>query len=428
MVDAPRHPVSSALNPSIPNESIFDHQLSLAQIGPESFRPRAAVYMLWASDKPILLSTTANLGHAVRTRLDPGQAAHKTDYRAITSHVSWRYVNSAFAANWWYLRASRIYYPDQYRSLLGWHPAWFLRVDMGTSTVPPTVDVRNSVGNMEEAIFGPFASRRIARQLANWLIDHFELCRYEDILRKSPLGQACAYKEMGKCPAPCDGTVSMDAYRHSVADAIAWLMQIAPITRSASRAADLLLYQLAAARMKQAAVRMDFRLAAKIKTQLEALDDQFHSLPDGWGPVNKWKYIVLHRGQTSRWIEPWLVAPGDCRCLPPVQAKDALADAPAFIHALNFQWESDALPAAASSVTTDWQDDILALLTYHLNRTRDPGLYLSPAMVGRESDLAARLADWLGQPATATVAEMASDAVARPGQPEMGEAAGNDIV
>lgn len=392
-------------------DTLFDNQIAAAQVGRDIFKPRAAIYMLHTADKPILLSTTANLKHAVGLRLGPERAPNKTDYQAITTHVSWRYVNSAFAANWWYLLTSRRFYPDQYRSLLAWHYPWFLRLDMGGPSKPPTVEVKNSVAQLDEFTFGPLTSRRAAHGLANWLLEHFDLCRYEDILRKSPHGQPCAYKEMGKCPAPCDGTIPMDTYRQTVQDAVALLTQLAPITRTASDVVDMPWYALATDRMKQAAVRMDFRSAAKIKKQLESLADQFQSALAGWGLVTQWKYITLQRGPTRRWIEPWIVLPGMCTCLPPVDAKTALADAPAFIRHVKKQLD-DGLPSVVPfSQDTALLNDVFALLTYHLNRSRDPGLYFTPADMGRESEMAHRVAEWLGEPDASAVVEMASDSV-----------------
>ncbi len=45
------------------------------------------------------------------------------------------------------------------------------------------------------------------------MVDAFDLCRYPNILKQAPRGVACAYKEMGRCPAPCDGTEALELYR-----------------------------------------------------------------------------------------------------------------------------------------------------------------------------------------------------------------------
>ncbi len=415
MRDSERHLDPPALKSPMESDIIFDHQRPASQVAEREFKPRAAVYMLSANDKPILLATTANLKHAVSLRLGVERAPHKTDYHAITTHVSWRYVNSAFAASWWYLRASRQYYPGQYRSLLAWRSPWFLCIDMGGPHKPPTLNVQNSVGRLDDFTFGPLASRREASRLANWLLEQFDLCRFEDILRKSPRGQPCAYKEMGKCPAPCDGSVSMDAYRQAVQDAVNLLRQMAPMACTFASAADLPWYQQAAERMKQAAVVMNFRLAAKIKNQLQSLTDEFKSGPCGWGAVNQWRYMALQRGNTRRWIEPWIVRPGVCISLPPVEAKVAMADGAVFISQLQKQMNDLPLPPDIPPTETSLVDDVFALFTYHLNRSRDPGLYLLEADLENESATAHRVAQWLGQTDSSTVQEMASDASATSG-------------
>ena len=59
-----------------------------------------------------------------------------------------------------------------------------------------------------------------AARLIQLVEDSFDLCRYYNILVESPNTKACAYKEMGKCPAPCDGTIPMSQYHQMIEQSV----------------------------------------------------------------------------------------------------------------------------------------------------------------------------------------------------------------
>src|SRR6185295_16204268 len=60
---------------------------------------------------------------------------------------------------------------------------------------------------------GPIADKDTAGRLIERTIDAFDLCRYHHLLVQAPRATACAYKEMGRCPAPCDGSETMAGFR-----------------------------------------------------------------------------------------------------------------------------------------------------------------------------------------------------------------------
>ena len=64
---------------------------------------------------------------------------------------------------------------------------------------------------------------------------------------------------MGKCPAPCDGSISMDQYRVLVELSLKVLLDPADYVREQER------------RMGQAAAELRFEIAARIKTYVEQL-------------------------------------------------------------------------------------------------------------------------------------------------------------
>ena len=77
------------------------------------------------------------------------------------------------------------------------------------------------------------------------------------MLRQAPQGQACAYKEMGRCPAPCDGTVRMAHYHQAIAASVEF----------ACGRSDTRLSQLEQS-MTEAARRLEFERAARIREGL----------------------------------------------------------------------------------------------------------------------------------------------------------------
>ncbi len=370
----PQNPDACAALPDL--ETLFTHTIDAGALPTAGVSPRPAVYLLAADQKPILLATTANLKRAIQMRLGAGADPRKTDYAAITTHVRWRYVGSALAASWWYYLAALCLYPANYRSLLSWRAPWFIRISGAGSDGIPSIEITNQLDSADAHAFGPFSARSSARAAADLIIELFDLCRYEEILRKAPHGQACAYKEMGKCPAPCDGSVPLHRYHDAVAEAAALLRHIGPACGPHGDAAEIAWYAASTQEMKRAAVQMEFRQAAKIKHKLEMFSDFLATTPPSWGPADRWKYVCLERGKTRRWVEPWIIEPGAVRRLHPVDAKQVMTDVPAFLDGL---WTAPAISQRVPLV------DSFALLTYHLNRSRDPGLYLSEGQLSAKA-------------------------------------------
>src|SRR3982751_5231714 len=126
--------------------------------------------------------------------------------------------------------------------MVGFKPAWFIQVDP-TNNFPRYIKTIAPLGK-RGSVIGPLEDKHAAARLMQLAEDGFDLCRYYPILVESPNAKACAYKEMGKCPAPCDGSVSMDAYRQLVSLSLRTLVDPRPMLadqekRMRSAAADL---------------------------------------------------------------------------------------------------------------------------------------------------------------------------------------------
>lgn len=64
---------------------------------------------------------------------------------------------------------------------------------------------------------GPFTSRSVAEQSMTALHESFPIRQCSGKMAKSPTGTACVLAELGRCLAPCEGTVAADDYATVVA-------------------------------------------------------------------------------------------------------------------------------------------------------------------------------------------------------------------
>src|SRR5439155_16195446 len=119
----------------------------------------------------------------------------------------WRRVDSAFEADVVYLAAARELFPRTYRGMIGFRPAWFVHVnpEHNFPRYVKTIDATTRAG----LLLGPLEDKHDAARLIEIIEDSFDLCRYYHVLVEAPNAMACAYTQMGKCPAPCDGSISM---------------------------------------------------------------------------------------------------------------------------------------------------------------------------------------------------------------------------
>jgi excinuclease UvrABC nuclease subunit len=221
---------------------------------------RWVVYLLTdAQDRPVQLLCVKNLRYSLKRRLGGQEMiglSRRVNYRELVRHVHWRRVDSTFEADWIYFEAARIAFPQSYRGMVGLRPAWFIHVNPETNfpRYVKTIDLSRS-----GLLLGPVEDKHAAARLIELLEDSFDLCRFYPILIEAPNGKACAYKGMGKCPAPCDGSISVDQYHRMIQRSADVLLDPEPAVREQQN------------RMKQAAADLQFEVAAKIKSFAEQL-------------------------------------------------------------------------------------------------------------------------------------------------------------
>ena len=131
-------------------------------------------------------------------------------------------MGSSFEADWAYLQIARELLPHAYGALLDKWRGWWVHCNPDAPFPRWVKTARPYAAPMGRAgtYLGPVHDKHAAQRYIESIENAFDLCRYHHILVQSPAATACAYKELGRCPAPCDGSISMDAYRDLVREAV----------------------------------------------------------------------------------------------------------------------------------------------------------------------------------------------------------------
>jgi len=251
-----------------------------------------------ADDRPVQLLCVKNLRASLKRRLGGSEQvgpSRRVNYRDLVRYVRYRRVDSAFEADWLYYEIARQVFPQSYQGMVGFRPAWFIHVDPQHNfpRYIKTTDLSRS-----GLYIGPLADKHAAARLIQLIEDLFDLCRYYNILVEAPNASACAYKEMGKCPAPCDGSLSMEQYRHLIEWSAKTLVDPADAVRAHKN------------RMQQAALALKFESAGKIKTYVE----QMSQLGNGSYRHARWLkdfvFVSFQHGPRGGTMKVFLILPG----------------------------------------------------------------------------------------------------------------------
>jgi excinuclease UvrABC nuclease subunit len=103
---------------------------------------------------------------------------------------------------------------------------------------------------------------------------------------------------MGKCVGPCDGTISLEAYRELVAHSAAVLSDPQDHIREQTR------------RMHQAAAELRFETAERIKAYVEQLSQLGKGPFRHVRPLTEFTWLALQRGPREGTAKAFLVTPG----------------------------------------------------------------------------------------------------------------------
>lgn len=259
--------------------------------------------------RPVLILGAARLRDAIARRLAPPStpgspdpaAARKADLRPVVSRVRGAEVGSSLEGDLLFLRLAHEAMPETFRAVMDRRRTWFLHVCAEDAfpkfTVIPTSAMPASVPD-RGTLIGPVADKHGAQRLQQTLEDLFDLCRFHHILVKAPHGTACAYKELGKCPAPCDGSETMDDYRARVGDAITFAHDPSTLMTDLER------------EMARAAGETDFERASALKSRLEtARSISGHKTRHAAGDWRR-GWAVLSGGPDPGSIRVFVIGPG----------------------------------------------------------------------------------------------------------------------
>ncbi len=245
----------SLIATALPSRLGWSARPSAAELAAAPARP--AVYLLEDElERPVFLGMTQDLRRVLRARMaEAVEPTRRADVAAVSRGVRWREAHSAFESRLWYWRLARTVHPHDYRERLDFGPAWFLTVDLESRAA--LIDVTERVWRVPGAFAGPFPTRRDAQATLDGLRDLFDLCRHPEEVARAPGGRRCAYYDMGRCDAPCDGTAPLapyaqrtrEAWRFVTGGCAAWI-------------------ESATERMRDAAAAQRFEAAAQLKQQI----------------------------------------------------------------------------------------------------------------------------------------------------------------
>jgi len=251
----------------------------------------ALLLLIDAEQRPVLLATTQHLRRFVTGRLAVADQAPRprADLRQIVRGVRWRTVASPLEGRWWHYRVARVLYPDRYREMLAFGPAWFLHLDARQRV--PQIRVSNRIWCTGGQFVGPWPTRREAQETLDGLCDLFDLCRYPEQVQRTPHGTRCAYYDMGRCDAPCDGTALLEPYVERCRQAWAFVCgRMAPWIEAAET------------RMRAAAREQRYEEAARLKQQIDLVRRWQREWPGRIRLAEQWNdLLALPVGRRRAW-------------------------------------------------------------------------------------------------------------------------------
>ena len=260
------------------------------------------VYLLTdEQDQTVQLAACESLRRVLTRRLDPDRAAsadRRADLRAVVRRIHYQPTHSAFETALAFHRIARGLHPNTSRDLCTLRPVYFARVDPN-DPLPRFVVVRQILGDDEGTAIGPFPTRTRAAHFIEQIEDLFDLCREHAILDQTPNGVPCVYFDMGRCPAPCNGSIPLEAYRRSIDQAARF---------AAGDRADW--FTEWTNRMRTASANRDFETAGRLKTRIERADKLAGPHHEPITDMRRFRFLAVQRGGGRSKVKPFYIHGG----------------------------------------------------------------------------------------------------------------------
>jgi len=367
-------------------DELFAHRLDLSADAAGDLRGRlpthGGVYVLSdESDRPVQLAACESLRRVLWGRLDPERPAEegpRADLRPVVRRIRYEPTFSQFETALTFHRIARRLHPDDYMDLCSFSPVWFARVGPD-ERLPRFVPVTRVDPDPARVTIGPFPTRIACARFIEQIEDLFDLCREYHILEQTPDGQACAYADMGRCPAPCDGSIPLDAYRRTVADAA----RFAAGQREAVVAGWT-------GQMQAAADARDYETAARFKTRLDRAGKPTGGDACLVDDMRRFDYLIIQRGGGRSKIKPFYVHGGT------VAVGEAVA-LRKIDDAVEMWRETATHPATEEEPDAVLHTERIWLVAHFLfKRDRAPGLFLRTDRLPTADELAERIRSRFG--------------------------------
>jgi len=349
------------------------------------------VYLLTDADEQVIqLASAGHLRRALRTRLCPtttpgdnqarAASRRRADLSQIVRRIWWRTAHSGFEITYQYWRIARSLMPRTYLKQIAFGPSWFVHVDPAARTP------RFAAGKILRAgpgvDLGPLATHQDATRFVQILQDSFDLCRHDPILEQAPHGQACAYFDMSKCPAPCNGSIPLSAYREMIAGALAFAR--------GQRAGHYLRWER---QMREAADRRAFEQAAAAKQRLQrarAIEHRAYALAR---PIEAFNYLILQRGGGRTRVKPFFVRAGRIRPAATVKLKDVDDAAADWVRQMTETPKPQGTVATDEPLDRQEVSEQIWLVSHFLFKRETPGLFIHASQLPEPRALAEQVRD-----------------------------------
>lgn len=267
--------------------------------------PRAPAVIAFEDDDghTLAMAASADARRLIRARCERQQATHEPGAPSATpgpSAVAVWPVGSSFEADLVFLEIARARLPLLHAALADRYQPWFVHCNPAARYPRWIKTARPGRSPGHSGVWiGPLPDKNAAGRLIDMLESGFDLCRYHHVLTQTPNGTACAYKEMGRCASPCDGTVPLESYHAQIARSIDFV--------TSNIAAHL---DATAEQMRVAGDALDFEGALAMKRHLDDLSGAGKPAFRLVDRLERFRFLAIQRGHERGTITAFLVEAG----------------------------------------------------------------------------------------------------------------------